>query len=174
MRRRSLLATFALFLGLCCHAQTSPNTDAKTGPVFSITTDPPPGAIHTGSPIIVTITLTNISGNEISLSMDRGKNSGYKIFKILLTKDKAEVETTFFDRKVTGRNRPDDPVDFNDLSGSSILLPYPPGKKLVVPMDLAELYEIKKPGVYTFEVSRFDEYSKTTVRSKPLTLNVVP
>jgi len=43
-----------------------------------------------------------------------------------------------------------------------------------MPIDLKRLYEIKEPGVYTLDVSRFDEDSKTMVRSKTLTLKIVP
>jgi hypothetical protein len=41
-------------------------------------------------------------------------------------------------------------------------------------LDLTRLYDVKDPGLYMLVVSRFDEYSNTTVRSKPLTLNIVP
>ncbi len=36
------------------------------------------------------------------------------------------------------------------------------------------LCEIKEPGVYSFEVSRFDEQSKTKVRSNTVRLKIVP
>jgi|GraSoi2013_100cm_1033763.scaffolds.fasta_scaffold181637_1 hypothetical protein len=42
-----------------------------------------------------------------------------------------------------------------------------------MPIDLNRLYEIKQPA-YLLDVSRFDEDSKTTVRSKTLTLKIVP
>jgi hypothetical protein len=177
MKRHNVLAIFTVFLGMCCYAQTSPSTETgkqvSSEPVFSITVDPPTGPVHLGSPINVTITLINISGKEIYLSFDRGRNSGYKAFKILLTRDNREIETTLLNRKLTGRLRPDDPLD-DDLFGSSILLTYPPGKMLVMMLDMTQLYDIKSPGLYTVDVSRFDEYSKTTVRSKPVTLNIVP
>ncbi|MGD0619529.1 MAG: hypothetical protein ABSB67_17920 [Bryobacteraceae bacterium] len=41
-------------------------------------------------------------------------------------------------------------------------------------INLARLYEITEPGAYTLVLSRFDDYSKTTVRSNTLTLNIVP
>jgi hypothetical protein len=177
MKRRKVFAIFTMFFGMCCYAQTSQNTDGgkpiSSEPVFSITVDPPPGPIHLGSPINVTITLTNVSGKEIYLAFDRGSNSGYKAFKILLTKDGREVETSLLNRRLTGRLRPDDPSD-DHLLGSSILLPYPPGKMLVMMLDLTKLHEIKESGLYKLEVSRFDEYTKTIVRSKPLNLTIVP
>jgi hypothetical protein len=177
-RATRLSVLFAMFLGMCCYAQSSPNTNtekpASSEPVFSITVDPPPGPIHVGSPINVTVTLTNISGKEIYLAFDRGRNSGYKAFKFLLTKDNREAETTLLNRKLTDRLRPDDPVDFDNLTGSSILLPYAAGKALVMTLDLTQVYDVKEPGLYMLVVSRFDKYSNTTVRSKPLTLNIVP
>jgi hypothetical protein len=119
MRRRKLSVLFAMFLGVCCYAQSSPSTNTEkpdsSEPVFSITVDPPAGPIHEGPPINVAVTLTNISGKEIYLAFDRGRNSGYKAFKFLLTKENREPETTLLHRKLTDRLRPDDPVDFGDL-----------------------------------------------------------
>ena len=44
----------------------------------------------------------------------------------------------------------------------------------VFEIDLKRLYEIKELGVYTLDVSRFDEYIKMTVRSNSLTLKIEP
>ena len=93
-------------------------------------------------------------------------------FTYLLVKDGREVETTFFHRKISGRNRSDGRPEV--WTGSSILRPRPPGTIFVMPIDLNRLYEIKQPGAYLLDVSRFDEDSKTTVRSKTLTLKIVP
>ena len=140
-------------------------------PVFALAVDPPPPPIHINGSVDVTITVTNITDNKIFWESDRGKDSVYKAFVIVLTRDGHELETTVFNRKITGRQRSDDPLDVE--AGSSISLPYPPGKMFVMTIDLKRLYDIKEPGPYTLEVSRFDLYSKTTVRSKT-NLNIVP
>jgi hypothetical protein len=176
MKRSKLFAMVVLLFGPCCFGQVSPNTPNEKPPSlnreFSITVDPPAAPIGLGSPINVTVTVTNISSKEIYWSSDRGKDTVYKAFVVLLVKDGREVETTFFHRKITGRQRPDDPLETDD--GSSISLRHPPGKMFVMTIDLTRLYEIKEPGLYKLDVSRFDEYSKATVRAKTLTLTIVP
>jgi hypothetical protein len=136
--------------GSCCYGQASPSAAtekrATANSVFSIAVDPPVGAIHLGSPINVALTVTNTSGKEIYWVSDRGKDTVYKTFAILLMKDGREVETTFFNRKISGRNRPDDPQEVE--TGSSISAPLVPGKMFVMAIDLTRLYEIKEPGLY--------------------------
>jgi len=175
MNKRKLFAMVVLFCGPCCFAQTASNTanekQTSPNPVFSVTVAPPDGPIRLGSSINITVTVTNISGKEIYWESDRGKDSVYKAFVVLLKKDGREVETTFFHREISGRQRPDDPREAG--SGSSILLPHPPGKMFAMTIDLKRLYEITEPGLYTLDVCRFDDYSKTIVRSKTLTLKIV-
>jgi hypothetical protein len=116
--------------------------------------------------------VTNVSGKEIWFQWDRYKDATYKAFTFLLTKGGHEVETTFFHRKVSNRQRAGDPQEV--ASGSLFPVTYPPGKMFTVTIDLKQLYEIKESGVYTLVVSRPDENSKTTVRSNPLTLKIGP
>lgn len=174
MQWSKLFTIVALLSAPICFGQVAPNTanEKPASPSFSITVDPPTAPIHLGKSVDVTVTVTNISGKEIYWSSDRGTNSVYKAFAILLMKDGREAETTVFHRRITGRQRVDDPPGIEDES--SVSLPHPPGKMFVMTIDLTRLYEIKEAGLYTLIVSRFDDYSKTTVRSKTLTLNLVP
>ena len=81
-----------------------------------------------------------------------------------------EVETTFFHRKITGRNRDGDPNEV--YGGSSILLPHPPGKMFEMKIDLTRLYQITEPGEYTLHVSRYDEGTKATIRANVVTIRI--
>jgi hypothetical protein len=176
MKRSGLAVAIILSFGPCCVGQTPTSATAGSAisdkPVFTITLAPPIGPIRIGSPIVVTVTVTNVSGKDIYLGSDRGKNAAYKDFGYLLTKDGQQVETTVFHRRITGQNRADDPPQME--SSSSIVLSHPPGKIFVMKVDLNRLYKISEPGVYTLVASQFDDYSKTTVRSDPLILTVVP
>jgi hypothetical protein len=118
------------------------------------------------------VTVTNVSSEEIDWRSDRSSDTVYRAFTVMLTKNGSEVETTVFDRKITGRHRTSDPREVQP--GSSISLPHPPGKMFVMTIDLTRLYEITAPGVYTLVLSRYDDYSKTTVRSNTVNLNIVP
>jgi hypothetical protein len=171
-----LLFTTPLYLGQISR-QTSPpeKKPGSTTPVFSITLEPPSTPIRLGSPVKITVTITNITSKDIYLDSTRTTSDigAYRDFQYLLAKDGQEVETTFFHRRMTARYRPDDPQEA-PWSGSSILLPHPPGKIWAMTIDLKRLYEIKQAGEYTVIVSRFDDYSKTIVRSNTLRFKIVP
>lgn len=177
MKWSKLFAMVVLFSGPHCFGQTSPNAPTEKLPMvdpgYSIAVAPPNGPVRLGSPINVIVTVTNTSGKELYMASDRGKDGTYKDFVVLLMRHGREVETTVFHRRIRGRQRPDDPPEVESF-GSSILLPHPPGKMFVMTIDLKRLYEITEPGAYTLDVSRFDDYSKTTVRSKTVTLKIVP
>jgi len=177
MRCVSLFSPSVLFLEFCCFGQIHPNTanekPTSLAPVFSLVEDAPASPIRLGGALTINVTVTNVSAKEIYWVFDRGKNTTYKVFSVLLMKDGKEVETTFFHRKLTGRQRPDDSVEVEN--GSTMPFgPYPPGKMFVITIELKRLYEITEPGDYTVCVSRFDEYSKTTVPSNSVTLKIVP
>jgi len=166
----------ALFLAELSLGQTSPKTAGPSpqspSPAFVIALDGPAPPVHLDSPINVNITVTNVSGKAIWWEWDRHQDAGYKAFAFLLTKGNQEMETTFLHRKLSGRNRADDPVEVE--TGSPFPVSYPPGKMFTITIDLKRLYEIKEPGVYTLYVSRLDENSKTTVHSNTLSLKIVP
>ena len=176
MHSTKLLAMVVLSCGSYCFAQPSPNSangkQSSSAPVFSIEVAPPAEPIRFGSPINISVTVTNISGKEINWDLERTKDSVYKTFVVALRKDGREVETTFFHRKISGRQRHDDPPGMG--TGSTILTPYPRGKMFEMKIDLTRLYQITEPGMYTLDLSRFDDYSKTTVRSKSITFKIMP
>ena len=176
--KRAVFVIAVLISGQFSFAQTSPDSATKQAPPISsevsITVDPPPSPIRLASLINVKVTVTNITDKEIYLETVRSPNgmAAYMDFAYLLMKDGREVETTFFHRKITGRQRPDDPDGV--WAGSFIVLPHPPGLIYQMTIDLKRLYEIKEPGVYTLEVSRFDQNHKTKVSSNTLNLKIVP
>jgi hypothetical protein len=143
---------------------------AKQNPVFSIAVAAPDGPIKLDLPILVTVTVTNISGKDAAWPSERGQDGKFKDFRYLLMKDGREVETTVFHRRITGRQRPDDPQEVE--TGSTILLLHPAGVMFIFKIDLKRLYEIKEPGVYTMEASLSDESTKTTIHSNNLTLKI--
>jgi hypothetical protein len=150
---------------LCAQSQ---DASALT-PLFSITTEPPSGSFHVGKPIEVQVTVKNISGKEIYWAYHRS-DTGYRAVQVRLTQNGHEVETTVFDRKITGRPRPDERLD---LSYSTIALPLAADASFTWTLDLTKLYVIQSPGKYNLDICRYDDYSKTNVCSKSVTLTVV-
>ena len=177
MKWIKLLPLALLISQSCCFGQTFPNAVsgkvATKNPKFSITVAPPLGPIRLGAPIVVTITVTNIGAEDLYWASEIASDGHYKDFSFLLMKDGKEVETTFYDRVITGRQRSDDPTEV--ASGSTILVPYPPGVIVTFKIDLTRLYEIKDSGEYTLDVGRFGDgnQDETVVRSNTLTLKIV-
>jgi hypothetical protein len=175
MKRTKSLAMAVLFVGSCCFGQTLPSAasgHSKTvDPGYSITVAPPADPIRLGSPINVTVTVKNISDKEIYWESEFS-DTAYQAFTTLLTKDGSAVETTFFGRKVRGKQRPGDPPEAQH--GSSILSSVAPGKSFTLTLDLKRLYEITDPGLYILDVSRMRDDDVTIVRAKTLTLKIVP
>jgi hypothetical protein len=176
---RVLVSTLgmAMVFTQSCLGQTAPKTASpspqSSSPAFVIAVDGPTPPVRLESTINVNVTVTNVSGKEMWWEWERQhKDAGYRAFSWLLTKGGREVETTFFGRKISNRQREDDPQEVE--SGSLFPVTYSPGKMFTITIDLRRLYEIKEPGVYTLVVSRLDENNKTTVRSDPLTLKIGP
>ena len=157
-----------------CYAQdNAPNiVQQSTDPGFSIVVAGPTRQPKVNEPLKVTITVTNTTNHVVYWSSDVGKDTQYTAFHYDLEQNGHEVETTFFHRKVTGRNRPGDPEE--TYSSSSVLLPHAPGKMFEMTIDLKRLYEISAPGQYTLQVSRYDEATKSTVRSNTIVLDIAP
>jgi hypothetical protein len=177
MKLLELMTLTILSAALSCFGQDAPKAENKASapvnPPISLSVDFPDTPVRLDSPqIIVNITATNVSGKNIWFAVWRDRNGPYKTFRILLMKNGTEVETTFFHRKMTNRQRPDDPLEVD--SGSLFPVEYPQGKMFTVAIDLKRLYEISEPGVYTLDVSRLDDQSKLTIRSKTATLKIDP
>ena len=97
MKWDRIFAMIVLLYGPCCYAQTTPSIpspkQSSLSPAFSIELAPPAEPIHFGSPIDISVTVTNISDKGMTWDVDRGKNSVYKTFVVALRKDGREVET---------------------------------------------------------------------------------
>jgi hypothetical protein len=166
-----------MLTGTCFTARAQSANQARPSdgsqPSYAISVAGPTGPIKLGTPITVKVTVTNISQRDLYWQSELGKDSAYRSFTFLLSKNGHEAETTHFHRRLSGRQREGDPVEVPG-SGSSILLPHPPGKMFEIPIDVTRLYQITEPGAYTFRVCRHDEASKTMVCSNDLTLRIQP
>jgi hypothetical protein len=174
MRWAKLLGTVVLLFGPCCFGQTPAGVAAKRAPqpnaAYSIVVEAPPGPVTLASPINIIVKVTNISGKEAGWRSE-SPDTAYRNFRYSLTRNGREVATTFYHRKITGRQRPDDPLEV--ASGSSITSMVLPGESFSFTIDLKKLYQITEPGTYTLDVSRFDDSSVPPLRAKTLTLDIV-
>lgn len=168
--------TFGLVLvsvNRCTRSQGNAATqESASTPGFSIVIAAPDSPFRITGPVSVTITVTNDTNHVILWESDftTDPQSACAAFRYNLERNGREVETTFFHRKISGRQRPDDPNEV--YSPSSILLPHAPGRMSEMRIDLKRLYQINELGDYTLQVGRYDAATKTTVRSNKLTLEI--
>lgn len=168
-----IFGMFGLLAGNACFAHTHLRTVNESSrsprPGYSVTVAAPTGPIRVALPIDITITVTNIGTHDIWWQAEAG-DTAYKAFNVLLTKNGREVGTTFLQRKLTGRLRDSDPPGV--VGGSSIVSAVAPGKSFMLTINLQRLYKITEPGLYTLQVSRYDEVTKTHVHSNALNLKI--
>ena len=172
------MAVVMALAGFRCVAQTPMSTGdenpASMSPGYTITITQPTSPLSLVSPIKVKMTITNMTDRNVfwRAVWSTDKDSWYRGFRFLLTKNGKEVKTTFFHREISGRQQSDDPSEV--WAGSTVLLPKPPGVMFVITVDLKRLYEITEPSQYTLEISRIGENYRTVVRSNTVTLNILP
>lgn len=164
---------------LTCFAQTKPRPAAEkpnTKPAFTLCIAAATHLEKLSGPIQVTITATNITNHTIGWVTNFHKDSQYYGFRYRLELKGKAVDTTFFNRMTSGQFLPsDDPGRVpGALNGDYIPFPHPPGRMFQSKIDLKRLFHITEPGQYTFQVSRYDTASKTTVRSNVLHLTIEP
>lgn len=179
MKWTKIVGALGLLVGSCCLAPTQAKAAAQSpsdpASAFSIVLNGPASPVPLNWPVRVTWTVTNTSDGDVHWAFPKStsKDAGYLLFSYLLEKDGHEVEATFFNRKLTGRVRPSDPpLSSSDLKRDTILLPHSPGKMFDMAIDLKRLYEITEPGTYSFQVSRYDDVSRTLVKSNPVKITV--
>jgi hypothetical protein len=164
---RFLALTTFLIATVAAHAQC---VETKPGapPPFSIDLVAEQDSVKTGSPAWVKVTLTNKSDHDIIV---------FRTIQNYQVDVRDETGTLTADTKL-GRSR-NGHVDSSDLSpqeltGSGACLTIKAGQSLKDKIDVSTLYDLSKPGKYAICVVRFDEESGTDVKSKTITVTVMP
>jgi hypothetical protein len=174
MRYVMTLVVLSAMLWAGSFAQEHPASSAQSAslskPVFSITIASS-SPLNLSAPIKISVTVKNVSNTDMPWEAEYG-NTAYKAFDVSLTRGNHSVATTFFHRKIRGKQRADDPHE--TAGGSSVVSMVTPGETFIQTIDLRRLYNITEPGMYTVQVSRYDEARKMVVHSNTLTLKIVP
>lgn len=163
--RRGLAAGLAIVAVFCFgHNQASAaQQKINRKPGFSIAVSAPTNPLRLSEPVNVTITVTNVTDHNIYWLSGVSKQIPYGDYSYSLERDGHEVGTTSFYREISVHGPP-----------SYVLLPHPPGTIFKIEMNLKCLYQITEPGNYNFQVSRYDQATKTTVRSNTVSLTINP
>lgn len=178
MKWTKIFGALGLLVGFCCLAAFASPVGASqpsshSAAAISLVIAGPSAPVPLNWPLNVEVSVMNITNHAIgwSVPVSTSEDMGYWGFRYLLEKDGHEVATTVFDRNVTNRQRPDDPVELPPWI-SLVRVLRQPGKVFGMRINVKRLYKITEPGTYTFHVSRYDEVSKTVVKSNTITIAV--
>jgi hypothetical protein len=163
-----------LFAALLSHGafggSASPPYAPAAAPPFTLSISASPKVARVGVSVVVKVTLTNTSTHAVHLAyMFALRGEMYRI-------DVRDAENH--------RPRPAKPqtwigangrrVTRTNVGGSVGVLDLRPGQTLTDDYPLNDHYDLAQPGRYTIQVSRFDEETKTWVKSNTITLTVTP
>jgi hypothetical protein len=152
--------------GLLANSQSA----AVAQPSITLTISAAKTVVKASDPMIVDVTVRNISQHVIGIRKDRSptQETDYKV--TVRAQNGEEPPMTAFHRLLRGQTAPGDPVMV--ISSSTILWPLDPGKTLVDAIDLRKLY-LLGPGVYTIQVERTLD-GQAPVQSNTITITVTP
>ena len=137
---------------------------------FSLTLNVTPTVVKPGAKIAVEVVLTNTSNKEIFVSRDAGFQAemDYKI-EVLDRDGKRPPETRYL-RAVRGEDTGHPSMVVTGDYGN---FPLKPGEATKDTTNLAELFDLSRPGEYVIHVGRIDPMSKATVKSNTVTVTVI-
>lgn len=177
MKLQEIMPVVVLFAGTALsHAQIWSTDNAKRPegqPAISLTLSANPQQIKLGESTRLEVSLKNISGSEIFVPKDIGEsdNSSYDVFAV---DDKGvEAPSTPYYRYLHGKRLPTDPHVYYG-TGSRNAEQVEPGGTLRSQINLARLRLLDHVGTYTIWVERFDDISKSRVKSNTVTVTVSP
>lgn len=169
MRTSSLLIAASL---LCSAGAASPRWSAREGqdpnPPFSLTISAQPGVFTVGLPIPINVVLTNTSSHQISL---------LELNWCSCTAEIRDSQGALVKAKPLVDKLPDGRVLVRHAASSAMTVLVDPGKTANdgCPFyDLADEYELARPGKYSVQVLRYDDEDKIWVRSNTISIVELP
>jgi hypothetical protein len=143
---------------------------------FSIMITAAPEVVKSGSEVRIDIVYTNVSDHEIELVWVYGA-VGEFFNRVEIQDDRGlAVASTKYGHDLPGRDvAPRGPGPYYVSRGSMGSLWFkrmPPGKTLQDAIILTKLHDLSRSGRYTVQVERFDETTKTFVKSNKIAITV--
>jgi len=169
-----LAAAFCLAVVVLAHGQSSRPSQGSPPPL-SLTLSPSVDKIRAGSSVDVTVTLRNISDHAVSVWRENAEDQGGHVYRVDVKDERGSPAP---DTKVgRGFKGLDDPqLESSDTplvsSGGWQLLK--PGESQVDKVNVSRLYDLSRPGRYSIFLRRFDEQSKSFIKSNKITVTVTP
>lgn len=158
-----------LFPGTGRWLQAQSVADGITSPSFSMSASAEDARPKVGSPVWVDVTIENITDHVISIFISLPPESRYEVD--VRDQNMARPGRTRLGKKLSGEPT-DGPTELYISSGAYDKLPA--GKTIAERLDIAKLYDMKRPGKYTIKLTRFDDQTKAAVTSNSVIVTVVP
>jgi|ERR1035437_1914868 hypothetical protein len=135
--------------------------------------------IKSGGLVDVLVSTNNVSARRIVLRrQEQAQDTGMlgSVFRVdvLDSLSSPPPETEFGQSKSNRADTPPDPASMVAARAAGTLVSLKPGQDWRNTIRVSELYDLSKPGQYTIQVRRWDDETKTWVKSNPLTVTVTP
>jgi hypothetical protein len=156
---------------------TTVSTVAQTKGSFSLSIAPTSQTIGMGTTANITVSLRNVSKADIKIYEDKSRDASLSYGFDVLDADETrqcmtEAYASFRDHKNDCLTpKPSSKVFVNVESGVNLLIK--PGAELPNSTNLSKLFTFTSAGTYTVQARRFDDVSKTLIKSNVATIIVV-
>jgi hypothetical protein len=134
-------------------------------------------AVAAKSPVEVQVILKNTSNHDLHVFTDNSYKAELSGFGVDVTDSQGLVpKLTAYYNQLSGEKAPRERVTHPDgqfvivTSGGTETVA--PGGRVELHMDIGQMYDLSKPGVYTIQVTRTDIADGMTVKSNPLKIAV--
>jgi hypothetical protein len=143
---------------------------------FSFETNVAQQTLKPGDPAVVEVQLKNTSDHVIYRTILPGWDKHGELIgfpPILRDAEGKEPPLTKLGRLVFGRQTVEDTPSVLTLNEVG-RVPMAPGEVMKTEIRLSDLYDLSLPGKYTVQVRYYDDENKEEVKSKAITVTVVP
>jgi hypothetical protein len=150
---------------------------AQAQPAFTITISAGRTVVTVKSPVEVQVILKNTSNQDLRVGVDNSDKAELSGFGAEVTDAHGLApKITRYHDVLTGEKAAHESVSNPDehfvVVTSGGLLTVGPGSSIELHMDIGQMYDLSKPGVYTIQVTRTDAAYGTVVKSNPLKITV--
>ncbi len=174
-------------VGFCFIAQSGLSASTRTSgppqPCCSLTirVSAPKTVFKTGSPVPLTITLTNVSPHDAFYIVTNKPGGG--LLTVVYDSGGKLAPDTAYGRTVHPWIRPVGPPvkgpatrGYIAQAGSyfGFKVPLAPGERKIIASDATKEYDLSRPGKYTIQVEMSDPESTATIKSNTITITVTP
>ena len=169
MKLGRFLELTVLCFGLI-NSVASAQAASATQSALLITVTPVSSSVILGKPVLVNISLTNVSKQTVTLELI-APHPVYRLFDFSLTANGQDVHETPLHRSVKNHQRVEDPP--SNLSLQSILVDLQPGSTRVYEANLTDLFSLERTTSYHLVVSMADPVSGARIVAPAVLISVM-